>query len=458
MILRIVISMALLLVLCAADFPEFARPGPPPSTIELAQGWSLSSARDLPAGGAALSRTDYRGSAWHQINRMPSTVLQTLQNDGTYPNLYVGTNLLDVPQDLYKQDWWYRTTFTAPAGHSTYVLEFPGINYRAEIWLNGHLIADNKHIVGMHNAHELDVSRWVNPGGSNALAVKVTPEQAIQDVDGVELADSWYDWINWNRIGYQGPGKNPNNGNSFVPDRNAGIWKPVYLRVSGAVVIGQSSVNTELPLATNRFREADDLQQSAQRIGATGSWCPSRDDHPARQARHPDRATGQPRGGGGTRGEFRPGPVRRAHRERSRPVVAVHDGGAQPLRPEAGVPPVRRADRFQRPQIRHPHHLAASRLRSAVPGTGQGRQLLSQGQRQGLPGPRCRIHPRPVVRRRPRTRCGDHALRKGSRAQHDSAGGKVPRRQNRGDGRRDGHPADVRLDVLQPMGEVVPMG
>jgi exo-1,4-beta-D-glucosaminidase len=248
MILRIVVSMALLLVLCAADFPEFARPGPPPSTIELAQGWSLSSARDLPAGGAAVSRTDYRGPNWHQINRMPSTVLQTLQSDGTYPNLYVGTNLSDVPQDLYKQDWWYRTTFTAPGGHSTYVLEFPGINYRAEIWLNGHLIADNKRIVGMHNAHELDVSRWVNPGGSNALAVKVTPEQAIQDVDGVELADSWYDWINWNRIGYQGPGKNPNNGNSFVPDRNAGIFKPVYLRVSGAVVIGQSSVNTELPL------------------------------------------------------------------------------------------------------------------------------------------------------------------------------------------------------------------
>ena len=248
LLLRIVLSVALLLVLCAADFPEFARPGPPPSTIELAQGWSLSSAGDLHADGAALSHADYKGSNWHQINRMPSTVLQTLQNDGTYPNLYVGTNLLDVPQDLYKQDWWYRTTFTAPAGHTTYELQFPGINYRAEIWLNGHLIANDTQIVGMHNAHELDVSRWVNRGGPNALAVKVTPERALQDIDGVELADSWYDWINWNRIGYQGPGKNPTNGNSFVPDRNAGIWKPVYLKVSGAVAIGSSTVNTELPL------------------------------------------------------------------------------------------------------------------------------------------------------------------------------------------------------------------
>ncbi|MDT5016896.1 MAG: exo,4-beta-D-glucosaminidase, partial [Mycobacterium sp.] len=247
-ILRVAVSVTLLLLLCAADFPDFARPGEPPATIELAQGWKLSSARGLPADGATLSRSDYRDSNWHPIVRMPSTVLQTLQSDGTYPNLYVGTNLLDIPQDLYKQDWWYRTTFTAPAGHTTYTLEFPGINYRAEIWFNGHLVANNKQIVGMHSAHEVDVSQWVNRGESNALAVKVTPERALQDIDGVELADSWYDWINWNALGYQGPGKNPNNGNSFVPDRNAGIWKPVYLRASGAVAIGPAAVNTELPL------------------------------------------------------------------------------------------------------------------------------------------------------------------------------------------------------------------
>ncbi len=247
--LRIFVALALLLLLCAADFPDFARPGPPPETIELAQGWTLMSARDVRADGAALSKPDYKASGWHVIPRMPATVLQTLQQDGTYPDLYFGTNLRDqVPQDLYTQDWWYRTTFGVPAGHATYALEFPGINYRAEIWLNGHLIADNKRIVGMHTAHELDVSQWVDRGESNTLAVKVTPERALQDINGVELADSWYDWINWNYLGYQGPQKNPANGNSFVPDRNAGIWKPVYLRVSGAVIVGPSAVNTQLPL------------------------------------------------------------------------------------------------------------------------------------------------------------------------------------------------------------------
>ena len=115
----------------------------------------------------------------------------------------------------------------------TYQLNFPGINYRAEIWLNGHLVADTTQIVGMYVDHDLDVDPLDPARRTNTLAVKVTPERALQDVDGVELADSWFDWINWNYLGYQGPDKNPANGNSFVADRNAGIWKPVYLQMSG---------------------------------------------------------------------------------------------------------------------------------------------------------------------------------------------------------------------------------
>jgi exo-1,4-beta-D-glucosaminidase len=239
----------LLLLLCAADFRPLARPVRPPGKIELAQGWKLISAKGLSADGATLSLPDYSDSDWHAIRRMPATVLQILQEDGNYPDLYFGRNLLEkVPQDLYAQDWWYRTSFNAPAGHTTYLLEFPGINYRAEVWLNGYLIAGDNRVVGMYTAHELDVTERVRPGAPNTLAVKITPERALQDIDGVELADSWYDWINWRYLGYQGPDKNPANGNSFVPDRNAGIWKPVYLKVSGAVALGAALVNSELPL------------------------------------------------------------------------------------------------------------------------------------------------------------------------------------------------------------------
>ena len=52
--------------------------------------------------------------------------------------------------------------------------------------------------------------------------------------------------------------------NSFVADRNAGIWKPVYLRMSGAVALGPAAVNTDLPLAENRFGAPDGVHQCAQ--------------------------------------------------------------------------------------------------------------------------------------------------------------------------------------------------
>jgi exo-1,4-beta-D-glucosaminidase len=128
-----------------------------PARIELAENWKLASATEAQSEGAPISVAGFKDARWHPIRRMPATVLEILQEDGVYSNLYVGTNMLSVPPDLYQQDWWYRTTFKAPAGES-YTLEFPGINYRAEIWLNGRKIANSNQIVGMYAAHELNVT------------------------------------------------------------------------------------------------------------------------------------------------------------------------------------------------------------------------------------------------------------------------------------------------------------
>jgi exo-1,4-beta-D-glucosaminidase len=226
-----------------------------PQRIELIKNWKLISSKDIKTDGAAISVSSYNDDCWYPIYRMPATVLEILQEDSVYTNLYIGKNLLEkVPQDLYKQDWWYRTTFNAPS-NEFYTIEFPGINYRAEVWLNGEKIADNKQIVGMYAAHELNVTPWIKRGSLNVLAVKVTPEQLIQDVNGVELADSWFDWLNWKYLGYKGPKeKNPWMGVSFVPDRNAGIWKPVYLRATGSVSVNNALVNSKLSLADSIAR------------------------------------------------------------------------------------------------------------------------------------------------------------------------------------------------------------
>jgi exo-1,4-beta-D-glucosaminidase len=71
-VLRILLSVALLLLLCAADFPDFAKPGPPPGQLS-AQGWSVA-ARDVRQRGRP-SRPDHKAAGWHAIPRMPATVL-----------------------------------------------------------------------------------------------------------------------------------------------------------------------------------------------------------------------------------------------------------------------------------------------------------------------------------------------------------------------------------------------
>jgi exo-1,4-beta-D-glucosaminidase len=221
-----------------------------PCRVELAENWKLASSIEVQSEGAMVSTAGYDDAGWHPVRQMPATVLQILQDDGIYPDLYFGKNLREkVPQDLYKHDWWYRTTFKAPKSES-YTLEFQGINYRAEIWLNGNKIADNKQVVGMYVTHEFNVTPWIKKGSENVLAVRVTPEQKIQNVNGVELADSWFDWINWKYLGYNARPEDPGYGSitSFVPDRNAGIWKPVYLRLTGSVSVDHALVNSDLSL------------------------------------------------------------------------------------------------------------------------------------------------------------------------------------------------------------------
>ncbi|HEV2498165.1 MAG TPA: glycoside hydrolase [Terriglobia bacterium] len=230
--------------------PQIASPAPSDNQRELASGWNIISAREISARDQDVSTPSYRALHWHPIRRMPSTVLQSLQDAGVYKDLYVGMNLTEkAPPDLWKQDWWYRVEFDAPEAE-VYSLIFNGINYRADVWLNGYLIADKSHVVGMYNSFEFIVSKYIRSGEKNILAVKVTPERKIPAENGVELADSWLDWINWKYIGIPDPNlqKLRGDGLSCVPDRNAGVWKRVFLSATGKVLIRNAYVVTNLPL------------------------------------------------------------------------------------------------------------------------------------------------------------------------------------------------------------------
>ena len=142
-----------------------------PNLTEISSGWRMTSAKNVTVDDALVSQASFDASHWYAAQHMPATVLQILQENGVYKDLYFGMNL-STPGDLWKQDWWYRTTFNAPPGREVYSLIFKGINYRADIWLNGHKVANRATVVGMYDEFELNVTEFIVPGGSNVLAVK----------------------------------------------------------------------------------------------------------------------------------------------------------------------------------------------------------------------------------------------------------------------------------------------
>jgi exo-1,4-beta-D-glucosaminidase len=220
--------------------PDAARPAPeaPPcaATRMALEDFQIQRASELNEGGDELSQASYAGSSgWHRA-RVPTTVLAALVDDGTYADPRVGDNLLDIPEQPFEGPWWYRSTFRVePSFLGTSVrLHLSGVNYRADVWLNGQKIASQTDLVGTYVPHDLEVSAEL-VAGTNALAIQVFPPDPDDD-----LTISFNDW-------------NPN-----PPDQGMGLWREVYLERTGAVALEaaqvETRVHTDADTATLRLR------------------------------------------------------------------------------------------------------------------------------------------------------------------------------------------------------------
>src|ERR1700749_2627525 len=157
----------------------------------LRENWRIQSSSALQAEGGALSTPGYKTTGWYAAT-VPSTVVGALVEDKVYPDPFYGMNLrlmpgcsypighnfanLPMPDDSpYNKPWWYRTEFQVPAADrgQRLWLHFDGINYAANVWLNGHKIADAGEVAGAFRRYEFDVTDAARVG-RNALAVEVS--------------------------------------------------------------------------------------------------------------------------------------------------------------------------------------------------------------------------------------------------------------------------------------------
>jgi hypothetical protein len=213
----------------------------------LTGGWMLAEAPKISADGASLSQPGFKDKDWWQAT-VPGTVLTTMIDRGVYPDPDYGLNNLAIPESLNKQDYWYRDEFKAPktvAGQKL-TLTFEGINYHADVWLNGQRLGD---VTGAFIRGMFDVTGILKPGETNALAVRISPpphpgipqEQSIKGGPGE----------NGGMMCLDGPTFVATEGWDWIPavrDRDSGIWQPVTLTATGVVKIGDPQVVTSLPL------------------------------------------------------------------------------------------------------------------------------------------------------------------------------------------------------------------
>jgi mannosylglycoprotein endo-beta-mannosidase len=213
--------------------------------------WYMQDAAQVKETGARVSSPSYKPKDWYRAT-VPGTVLTTLVNNQLYPEPLYGENMRQIPESLNKTSWWYRTNFSVPKefkGRRVW-LHFAGINYSAEIWVNGHPGGTMK---GAFIRGDFDVTDFVRPGKSAVLAVLVSPqphpgtpiEHTLANGVGKNGGDSAIDGptflctIGWDWL-------------PAVRDRDTGIWLPVTLDSSGPVVVKDPFVASEIhPPFTN---------------------------------------------------------------------------------------------------------------------------------------------------------------------------------------------------------------
>jgi exo-1,4-beta-D-glucosaminidase len=195
----------------------------------LASGWLIRAAAEVDDDGAAVSTPGFDTRGWIAAS-VPSTPMAALVADGGYPDLYLGANLETVDGDRFSGPWWYRTDFEISEEEAGRIarLELAGVNYSAEVWLNGGRLASAEDVFGAFRVHEIFVSGRLRTG-TNTLAIAVHPPRP---------GDFTIGFVDWN---------------PRPPDRNMGLWRPVSLHLTGDVSLDDVDVRTEVdPEALDR--------------------------------------------------------------------------------------------------------------------------------------------------------------------------------------------------------------
>ena len=212
--------------------------------------WKLQRGSEVKANGVEISSEGFNTQDWIWAT-VPGTILSSYRNVAALPDPNFADNQLQISDSYFLSDFWYHNEFeVSDLGERTF-LNFDGINWKAEVFLNGKNVGQ---IDGAFMKGKFDVTSSLKKG-KNILAVKIirnahpgaVKEQTAFSADangGILGADNstFHASIGWDWI-------------PTIRGRNTGIWNDVYLTFTGAVTIEDPFIRAELPLPDTTYAD-----------------------------------------------------------------------------------------------------------------------------------------------------------------------------------------------------------
>lgn len=232
-------------LICLGDLTAKDKDG---QILNLTKNWFLQSSQKISEKGETISSIGFTAKNWMPVT-VPTTIMGALVKNNVYKDLFVGNNLLTVDKEQFKNSWWFRTEFSLPNKNLPVTfLQLNGLIYRANIWINGKLVADSGKIFGSYRQFELNISEFVKTNGKNVLAVEIFSAKPGEPNVG------FVDWT------------------PKPPDNNMGLWREVKIKSCGSVSVKFPFVKSKIDLENFKTAEltvtAELQNNTAQKIEA----------------------------------------------------------------------------------------------------------------------------------------------------------------------------------------------
>ncbi len=186
------------------------------------ENWDIFSSEKINDNDSLVSTSRFSISESYKTD-IPKTVFAALVENGVYKDPYFGENLLNISAEPFQHPWWYRKEFNIDevGKNINDQLTLEGVNYKADLWINGKKVAGNDKIEGVFGRFSFDLTNFIVKG-KNVIAIKVFPPK---------WGDLTLGFVDWN---------------PSPPDKNMGLWRGIELKKTGIVSLDNIFVKTRI--------------------------------------------------------------------------------------------------------------------------------------------------------------------------------------------------------------------